>query len=197
MSVLIVTLAYGSLLELLGDRHGDRARSCRTAALRSRAQACRLTGMPSTFASLVVEPASAAGGCPGGGAAQRHHRQARWLDLPTAIRTRRWRPAPSRCGPRIWPRGAAQLGDVAHVVDAAPAPGTCCRQHLEEPQAEEDDREHRSAKLADDRHAQRAAAASSAGRRVVGTLDHRPAQRGVLAPSRSDGRCSGLRPPVV
>ena len=82
-----------------------------------------------------------------------------------------------------------------HPVDARLRQVLIAGQHLEEPQAEEDDREHRERDAADDRHAQRELRRQ--GRTsIFRGLDHRDAERGIW-PRRSEGRWSGLSPPVV
>ena len=81
-----------------------------------------------------------------------------------------------------------------HPVDARLRQVLIAAQHLEEPQAEEDDREHRERDAADDRHAQRELRRQRRTS-IFGGLHHRVAERGIWP--RSDGRWSGLSPPVV
>ncbi len=88
-------------------------------------------------------------------------------------------------------------GDLAHPVVGGLCQVLVARQDLQEPQAEEDDREHRQRDAADDRHPQR----ELRGQRRTALLgrrrcsDHRPLR--LIVPRRCDGLCSGDRPPVV
>ena len=68
------------------------------------------------------------------------------------------------------------------------------REHLQEPKPEEDDREQRERERADHRDSQRELRRERRTA-IFGQLDHR-VERGI-GPRRSDGRCSGLSPPVV
>ena len=77
---------------------------------------------------------------------------------------------------------------LAHAVDGRLREELVARQHLQVPEAEEDDREQRERDAAEDRHAQRELRRDR-GAAVAGGLHH---QRRISGP-----RDSGLSPPVV
>ena len=92
-------------------------------------------------------------------------------------------------------RGYMTNGQLSHAIRARLGQVLIAGQHLKEPQTEEDDREQRQRDRTDHGHAQRELRRQRRPA-VFWCLDHRAAERGIW-PRRSDGRCSGLSPPVV
>jgi hypothetical protein len=88
---------------------------------------------------------------------------------------------------------AARRGDrnPAQIVDLGRLRVLVAGEDLQEPEAEEDDREHRQREGADERHAHRELRRHRA-EPVVGRPGHRA---GLI--ERSEGRCKGLSAPVV
>ena len=84
--------------------------------------------------------------------------------------------------------------DLAHPVDRGRLDVLVAGEHLQEPQAEEDDREQAQREAADDGDAQ-GQLRRQRGAPVLGRRGHPPPR--LSCPSRLDGLCSGLRPPVV